>query len=276
MSLVSLKKRILKLLEEDEEFRLVVAAKVGLLKILEKLEQHDRKFNEILERLERHEEEVKKIWSEIRRIWEEIHKIWIKLEEHDRKFNEILERLDRHEKILLRHEEEIHRIWKEIHKVWEKLEQHDRKFNEILERLDRHEQILLRHERILEKHTRALGSLGEDVGLLVEAFLSQRVEDSIRERIRDEGDKLLTVRYRFMVNRDYEVDMYVETEKKIYVIEIKSRPSVRDVDKLVRIRRYLSRKEVKEVIALLVTFKAKVQKRIIDKASRYNIELILY
>ncbi len=276
MSLVSLKKRILKLLEEDEEFRLVVAAKVGLLKILEKLEQHDRKFNEILERLERHEEEVKKIWSEIRRIWEEIHKIWIKLEEHDRKFNEILERLDRHEKILLRHEEEIHRIWKEIHKVWEKLEQHDRKFNEILERLERHEQILLRHERILEKHTRALGSLGEDVGLLVEAFLSQRVEDSIRERIRDEGDKLLTVRYRFMVNRDYEVDMYVETEKKIYVIEIKSRPSVRDVDKLVRIRRYLSRKEVKEVIALLVTFKAKVQKRIIDKASRYNIELILY
>ena len=276
MSLVSLKKRILKLLEEDEEFRLVVAAKVGLLKILEKLEQHDRKFNEILERLDRHEEEVKKIWSEIRRIWEEIHKIWIKLEEHDRKFNEILERLDRHEKILLRHEEEIHRIWEEIHKIWEKLEQHDRKFNEILERLDRHEQILLRYERILEKHTRALGSLGEDVGLLVEAFLSQRVEDSIRERIRDEGDKLLTVRYRFMVNRDYEVDMYVETEKKIYVIEIKSRPSVRDVDKLVRIRRYLSRKEVKEVIALLVTFKAKVQKRIIDKASRYNIELILY
>ena len=276
MSLVSLKKRILKLLEEDEEFRLVVAAKVGLLKILEKLEQHDRKFNEILERLDRHEEEVKKIWSEIRRIWEEIHKIWIKLEEHDRKFNEILERLDRHEKILLRNEEEIHRIWEEIHKIWEKLEQHDRKFNEILERLDRHGQILLRYERILEKHTRALGSLGEDVGLLVEAFLSQRVEDSIRERIRDEGDKLLTVRYRFMVNRDYEVDMYVETEKKIYVIEIKSRPSVRDVDKLVRIRRYLSRKEVKEVIALLVTFKAKVQKRIIDKASRYNIELILY
>ena len=188
----SLKKRILKLLEEDEEFRLAVAAKVGLLKILEKLEQHDRKFNEILERL------------------------------------------------------------------------------------DRHGQILLRHERILEKHTRALGSLGEDVGLLVEAFLSQRVEDSIRERIGDENDKLLTVRYRFMVNRNYEVDMYVETEKKIYVIEIKSRPSVRDVDKLARIHKYLSRKEVKEIIALLVAFKAKVQKRIIDKASRYNIELILY
>ena len=110
----------------------------------------------------------------------------------------------------------------------------------------------------MEKHTRALGSLSEDVGLLVEAFLSQR-EDSIRERIEDEGDKLLTVRYRFMVNRNYEVDMYVETEKKIYVIEIKSRPSVRDVDKLARIHKYLSRKEVKEIIALLVAFKAKVQ-----------------
>jgi len=55
------RKKFLRLLEEDEEFRLAVAAKIGLLEILQKLEQHDRKFNEMLERIDRHEIEIKKI-----------------------------------------------------------------------------------------------------------------------------------------------------------------------------------------------------------------------
>ena len=55
------KKEFLRLLEEDEEFWLAVAAKIGLSEILQKLEQHDRKFNEMLERMDRHEIEIKKI-----------------------------------------------------------------------------------------------------------------------------------------------------------------------------------------------------------------------
>ena len=55
------RKEFLRLLEEDEEFWLAVAAKIGLLEILQKLEQHDRKFNEMLERIDRHEIEIKKI-----------------------------------------------------------------------------------------------------------------------------------------------------------------------------------------------------------------------
>ena len=41
-----LKSRILRLLEEDREFRLSVAGLVGFKEVLERLEEHDRRFEE--------------------------------------------------------------------------------------------------------------------------------------------------------------------------------------------------------------------------------------
>jgi len=95
-----LKKAFLKLLEEDKEFRYTVAGYIGLGEILEKLEEHDRKFNEIMERLDRHtailEEHTKLLEEHSRR-----------LEEHDRKFNEIMEILRMHDNRLSRIEMEL-------------------------------------------------------------------------------------------------------------------------------------------------------------------------
>ena len=71
-TIADMRKAFLKLLEEDEEFWYAVAAKIGLLKILEKLDSHDRKFNEILERLDRHEEILLRREEEIKRIWEKL------------------------------------------------------------------------------------------------------------------------------------------------------------------------------------------------------------
>ncbi len=77
MSLSDLKKKISKLLEEDEEFRYFVASKVGLLEILDRFRKYDEKFNKILE---------------------EIKELRLRANEHDRKFNEILARLDEHDR----------------------------------------------------------------------------------------------------------------------------------------------------------------------------------
>ena len=73
MSLSELKRKISKLLEEDEEFRYFVAAKVGLLEILDRFRKYDEKFHEILK---------------------EIRELRARESEHDRKFNEIVARLD--------------------------------------------------------------------------------------------------------------------------------------------------------------------------------------
>jgi len=97
LSLSDLKKKISKLLEEDEEFRYFVASKVGLLEILERFRKYDEKFNKILE---------------------EIRELRLRANEHDRKFNEILARLDEHDR--------------KFNEILARLDEHDRKFNEIL------------------------------------------------------------------------------------------------------------------------------------------------
>ncbi|RZN39015.1 MAG: hypothetical protein EFT35_04155, partial [Methanophagales archaeon ANME-1-THS] len=75
MAEADLKSRILELIEKDREFRLSVAGLVGLKEVLERLEEHDRKFEEILVTLREHSQ---------------------RFEEHDRKFEEILTTLREH------------------------------------------------------------------------------------------------------------------------------------------------------------------------------------
>ncbi|MDK2373165.1 MAG: hypothetical protein QI197_07305 [Candidatus Korarchaeota archaeon] len=75
------RKKFLKALQEDEEFRHAVAGAIGYGEILERLAEHDKKFNEII--------------AEIKAIKE-------RLAEHDKKFERIDERLARIETTLER------------------------------------------------------------------------------------------------------------------------------------------------------------------------------
>ena len=47
----SMKEKLISLLEEDREFRLAVAGLIGYKDLLDRLERHDRKFNEIIEQI---------------------------------------------------------------------------------------------------------------------------------------------------------------------------------------------------------------------------------
>ncbi len=234
------KKSFLKMLEEDEEFRLAVAAKIGLLEILKKLEEHDRKFNEILEELRKHR---------------------MKLEEHDRKFDEI--------------EAEIRRIWEELRKHSEILEQHSKMLEQHSKILEQHTEMLEKHTRILEQHTRMLGSLGSDIGALTEATLSRFIRDDLLDEIRLRGEKLVYIKRMHLIN-SYEVDLYIETDKTIYIVEVKTRPSIEDIGKLLRIKEYLKDETSKPVKLILATLKAKTTMDVLSEARKAGIELIAY
>ncbi len=97
MSLSELKRKISKLLEEDEEFRYFIASKIGLLEILKRLDKHDEKFNQIL----------------------------AKMAEYDKKFNQILAKI-------AEHDEKFNQIMDEIRRLREKATEHDKKFNQIM------------------------------------------------------------------------------------------------------------------------------------------------
>jgi len=142
---MELKERLFKLLEEDKEFRLAVAGMLGFGDIMRRLEEHDRKFNEILE--------------EIRGIKEEQARHTRILEEHSRILKGHTRILEEHSRILKGHTrilEEHSRILKGHTRILEehsrRLEEHDRKFNEILEELRVHREILREHSILLHRY----------------------------------------------------------------------------------------------------------------------------
>jgi DNA repair ATPase RecN len=152
MSSAELKRRILRLLREDEEFRYAVLGMVGYGELLKRAEEHDRKFNEILARLEEHDRKFAEIIAKL----EEHSK---RFEEHDRKFNEILARLEEHDR---KFEEIVARLEEHDRKfaeIMSRLEEHDRKFEEIMARLEEHdrkfEEIMVR----LEEHDRKFAEI---------------------------------------------------------------------------------------------------------------------
>ncbi len=147
MSSAELKRRILRLLREDEEFRYAVLGMVGYGELLKRAEEHDRKFNEILARLEEHDKKFAEIIAKL----EEHSK---RFEEHDRKFNEILARLEEHDR---KFEEIVARLEEHDRKFAEimaRLEEHDRKFEEIMARLEEHDRKFEMIMARLEEHDR--------------------------------------------------------------------------------------------------------------------------
>ena len=103
----SIKKNILKLLREDEEFRLAVAGLVGLREIVEELRElrrksieHDKRFEAIEKKLLEHDKRFEAIER--------------KLLEHDEKFRRVIEEI----KAI---KEDIKRIWEEIRSIREEI-----------------------------------------------------------------------------------------------------------------------------------------------------------
>ncbi len=187
---------------------------------------------------------------------QKFNQILEKMEEHDRKFNEILKRLDRHEE--------------EIKRIWEKLEEHDKKFNEILAELRE-------HRRRLEEHEKRLGSLGETLGILMEITLSERTVRELMRLSSMEGDSVELVEYNKMINYEYEVDVYMETRSRIYLVEIKSRPGKRDVDKLVRLQGFVAgKRRDKVVVAVLVSPRRKTRREIMRYAAERGVKLLAF
>lgn len=172
------KKRFLKALEEDEEFRYAVAARLGLLEILNELKKLREDFNKFMK-------ESSKRFETIER----------KLLEHDKRFEAI--------------------------------------------------------ERELQLHRRLIEYYRRDIGALTEATISRFVYEDLRELIRGSGEKIVFRRRNIKVDK-YDVDLLIETDKRVCVVEVKIQPNHHVVDELLEkgvIIKKLYGKPVKLVLA---------------------------
>ena len=236
----SLKEEILELLEKDREFRLAVASLIGYKEILEKLEEHDRKFNEVIE--------------EIRGIKE-------KLVEHDRKFNEVIERLEEHDR--------------KFNEVIERLEEHDRKFNEVIGRIEKLEE---RFEQLSMRVEVTIGSMGRRWGSDLERMVLEIFREALERRgiepgevkkfrFKDEDGSVTGVRGRVV-----DVDILVE-DFRFYVIEVKSRAELDHVEYLMEkvklVEKIMDRKVDKAMIVAV-----NVDKEAYERARELGIDVI--
>ena len=218
-SLVELKQEFLKLLKEDEEFRLAVAGLLG--------------YSEILKRLDRHEEEMKRIWESVEKLrqdfltfvkeqekrWEENNRKW---EENNRRWEESNKRW-----------EENWRRWEENVRRWE---ENSRRWEEAYKRFEAIERRLSRVELSL--------------GALTEVTLTRYVWEDLKEEIRFKGEEVIT-RLRSVIVDGFEVDMIVETNKNVYVIEVKVKPTIDDLRDLMKKVEVVRRRYEKQVIPIL-------------------------
>ena len=78
-SLSELKRRILKLLSEDEEFRYAIIGLIGLKEILKRLDQHSEELAKLREDMikgfERHDKELAKLREDFNMMLSEIRSI---------------------------------------------------------------------------------------------------------------------------------------------------------------------------------------------------------
>ena len=242
---MSLKEELLKLLEEDREFRYAVAGLIGLREVLERLDRlwsEVKSLREDQHRLWRGQEgilrEIQKIWSEVKALREDQRRLWEEVK-------------------ALREGQE--RTWGEIRKLWEEvrgLREDQRRLWEGQQRLWEEVRELRRGQERLWRYVKAgFNELRRALGVAFEDYARSFVEFMLGEA----GYPEARVERRIFVKRGEPVEVNIFCEDPLVVGEattfIKSAEEARrEVEKLVErvelVQEELGRKPILTVLAV--------------------------
>ena len=241
----SFKDELLRLLREDEGFRIEVMRLLGIINVNASLNQLIESVNKLTKSIEDLREEVRKLWEENHRIWEEIRR----LREENQKIWEEIRKL----------REEVNKLWEENHRMWE----------EIRELRKNHEDLA----RTVKGISRNLGGLSRTVGKLVEQDIRHYLPGWVRERYGITVDRIRRLR----LDSEAEFDGFVETEDKVLLIEIKTTLRSRDIRDLARkVDRYRERAPGGKLIIPIVAYSMEGESlgRLLNAAKAYGITLV--
>jgi len=111
--------------------------------------------------------------------------------------------------------------WEENNKRWE---ENNKRWEEAFKRFESIEKKLLEHDKRFARIEHGLGALAE-------ATLTKFVYDEVEKIARESGERIIARRRNAKINGT-EVDMLIETDKTVYIIEVKTKPRQRHVDEL--------------------------------------------
>jgi uncharacterized phage-like protein YoqJ len=208
-----LKQRILEFLKSDEEFRLAVAGLIGLDTIISELKKLREDFLTFVNIQEKRWEENIKRWEENNRRWEENNRRW---EEAYKRFESLENELKKLREDFLMFVKEQEKKWEENNKRWEEV---FKRFGAI--------------EKKLKEHDKRFARIELELGALSEGTLSKFVYEEVEKFAREFGEKIV-IRKRNVKINNAEVDMLIETDKTVYIVEVKTKPRRRHVDELLK------------------------------------------
>jgi len=220
VDIAELKTRLLKLLEEDTEFRYAVVGLIGLGEILRRLDRHE-------EELVRIREEQKRVWEEIARLWNEIARLredMVKgFERHDMELAKLREDLNRLREDFNRAIQLFEKRFEEIDKRFEDIDRRfeavDRRFAVIEERLDKMDARLGRVEPRLDNVEIRLAKVEESLSdMNVRLSNVERALEKLTLDIEEEARSIIRYRLRNELGIDIEITSLhlPDTEINIY------------------------------------------------------------
>jgi len=269
----SFKEEVLKLLREDENFRLEVMRLLGIVNTNTSLNQLTDSVNRLTKAVEELKEEVRKLWEENHRIWEEIHRMWEEMGKLREENQKIWEDIHRIWEEISKLREENQKIWENIQKMWEEIhklqEENHRIWEEIRELRKDHEDLT----RTVRGVSRDLGGLSRTVGKLVEQDIRHYLPGWVRERYGIAVDRVRRLR----LDSEAEFDGFVEAEDKVLLIEIKTTLRSRDIRDLARkVDRYRERAPGGKLIIPIVAYSMEGESlgRLLNAAKAHGITLV--
>ncbi|RDD53139.1 MAG: hypothetical protein BA066_06010 [Candidatus Korarchaeota archaeon NZ13-K] len=267
---VELKRRFLKLLKEDEEFRYAVAGFLGLDELLARLDSHERILEDLLR-------EIRDLREGQGRLAEGQEKLWIEVRRH----SEAIERLA----------EGQEKLWIEVRRHSEAIERLREDFNKMLDRIARieedqlefrREQLKLRRSvRRLEKLHKELrgemyygfSQLSKFAGVTFEEF----VRTLLTQRFRESGIIPQDRELRAEVIDGEEIDLFCE--EPLIVGEVTAHAeSAEELYKLLRkveAAEKAHEREAERKILIVLTAPRQVAREIERLCEEHDVELVI-
>jgi len=248
---MGLKEDLLRLLEEDAEFRYAVAGKLGLLEILERLDKLWEEIRSLREEQGRMWEELKGIREEQSKLWQEVRSLWQEVrglrEEQGRMWEE-----------LKGIREEQSKLWQEVRSLWQEVRGLREDFSSMLAVIGRMEKRVARVERTLEKLTLDIEDEAREV---VEYKLREMGIDIKLERLELPG---------------LEVNLYGVSDNVCVLGEVAVRAGPALLDELLRKlkRLYGERKDLLRPNLILLLYVSVPTPELIRKAKEADIWLL--
>lgn len=246
------KLKIIKALEEDLEFRYAVAGAIGLLELLKKLDSIEKNTERIISTVEEHS-------RTLREHSKRLEELTSTVQEHGKRLEELTG-------VIQEHSKRLEELTKTIQEHSKRLEEHSKRLEELTRTIQEHNKRLEEHSKRLEEHSKRLeeltsvvtglvervSALEQIAGALTEASVARYVYEDVAQEISLKGERVLR-KVRNARFDGLDIDLLVESDKSVYVVEVKIKPKHIDVSNLLSklnvVKKHYPEKEVIGVLA---------------------------